>query len=113
VEADRRAAAAIEANAATLGADGVVVRCGSVASVLAAGTARPVDLVFADPPYEVTSAEVELMLGALSDGGWVGPGAIAVVERPASAPPLAWPVAWTPGRDRRYGDTRLEFGEIA
>ncbi|WP_284231096.1 16S rRNA (guanine(966)-N(2))-methyltransferase RsmD [Mycobacterium antarcticum] len=113
VESDRRAVAVIEANAAALGVTGAVVRCASVDSVLASGTGRPVDLVFADPPYEVASADVEAVLDALTDRGWVGPGAIAVVERPTFAPPLAWPAAWSAGRDRRYGDTRLEFGEIA
>ena len=89
------------------------MRCASVASVLAAGTDRPADLVFADPPYEVSSAEVAAVLAALIDGGWVAAGAVAVIERPASAPPVAWPAGWTAGRDRRYGDTRLEIGEIA
>jgi 16S rRNA (guanine966-N2)-methyltransferase len=113
VESDRRAAAVIADNARTLGATGAVVRCGSVASVLASGADRPVDLVLADPPYDVSSADVEVVLAALTRGGWVRAGAIAVVERPTSADPLAWPAGWTPDRDRRYGDTRLEFGEIA
>lgn len=113
VEADRRAAAVISENVAALGATGARVRCGTVASVLATRTDRPVDLVFADPPYEVSSADVADVLAALVDGGWVASGAVAVVERPASAPPLAWPTGWTVGRDRRYGDTRLEFGAIA
>jgi 16S rRNA (guanine966-N2)-methyltransferase len=113
VESDRRAAAVIESNTAALGAVGAVVRCGSVASVLASDADRPFDLVFADPPYEVSSADVEAVLSALVAGGWVAAGAIAVVERPRSAPPLAWPAGWTADRARRYGDTRLEFGEIA
>jgi 16S rRNA (guanine966-N2)-methyltransferase len=113
VEADRRAAAVIADNAAALGARGAVVRCDSVASVLAAGTDRPAGLVFADPPYDVPSADVESVLSALTDRGWVGHGAIAVIERPTSSPALTWPAGWTAGRDRRYGDTRLEFGEIA
>ena len=113
VESDRRAAAVIADNVAALGATGAVVRCGSVASVVATGPARPVDLVFADPPYEVPSDEVEQMLAALVRVGWVGAVAVAVIERPFSAPPLAWPAGWVPDRDRRYGDTRLEFGEIA
>lgn len=112
VEADRRAAAVISDNAAALGAAGATVRCGTVSAVLAAGASRPVDLVFADPPYEVTSAEVEAVLAALGESGWLNPGALAVVERPASAPVLGWPAGWTAGRDRRYGDTRLEFGEF-
>lgn len=113
VEADRRAAAVIADNVAALGAMGASVRCGTVASVLATGAGRPVDLVFADPPYEVPTAEVATVLATLTERGWVAPGAVAVIERPASAPVLDWPTGWTAGRDRRYGDTRLEFGEIA
>lgn len=113
VEADRRAAAVIADNVAALGAAGASVRCGTVASVLTTGAARPVDLVFADPPYEVPSAEVATVLATLTERGWLAPGAVAVIERPASAPALDWPTGWTAGRDRRYGDTRLEFGEIA
>jgi 16S rRNA (guanine(966)-N(2))-methyltransferase RsmD len=113
VEADRRAAAVIADNVAALGVSGAAVRCASVASVLAAGTDRRADLVFADPPYEVPSAEVDEVLSALTDHGWVAAGAVAVIERPSSAAALTWPTGWTVGRDRRYGDTRLEFGEIA
>ncbi|TPG37378.1 16S rRNA (guanine(966)-N(2))-methyltransferase RsmD [Mycolicibacterium hodleri] len=112
VEADRRAASVIEDNATALGATGAVVRCGSVTSVLASGIDHAVDVVFADPPYEVSSADVDAVLVVLVERGWLAPGAIAVVERPASSPVLTWP-GWTAGRNRRYGDTRLEFGEIA
>ena len=113
VEADRRAAAVISDNVRALGAEGAKVRCATVASVLAAGAARPADVVFADPPYEVPRADVEAMLAALIAHGWVAPGALAVVERSASGPPVAWPAGWTAGKERRYGDTRLEIGEIA
>lgn len=113
VEADRRAAAVIEQNAAALGATGATVRCGTVAAVLAVGTDRPADLVFADPPYEVSSADVTAVLTVLVDGGWVAHGTVAVLERPASAPAVTWPAGWAADRERRYGDTRLEFGEIA
>lgn len=112
VESDRRAAAVVSDNVAALRATGAVVRCNTVASVLAGGGA-PVDLVFADPPYDVPSADVEAVLAALVDGSWLAPGAVAVVERPTSAPAVAWSAPWTAGKDRRYGDTRLEFGEFA
>jgi 16S rRNA (guanine966-N2)-methyltransferase len=112
VESDRRAAAVIADNAKSLGVTGAVVRCGQVASVLAAGADRPADLVFADPPYEIPAADVEAVLATLTDRGWVAPGTVAVIERAASGPSLSWPAGWTPRRDRRYGDTRLEFGEF-
>jgi 16S rRNA (guanine966-N2)-methyltransferase len=111
VESDRRAAAVIADNVESLSATGAVVRCTSVASVLAAAADHPADLVFADPPYDIASADVDAVLSALADG-WVSSGAIAVIERPTSAPALTWPGGWTADRDRRYGDTRLEFGEF-
>jgi 16S rRNA (guanine966-N2)-methyltransferase len=112
VESDRRAAAVVAQNLAALGIAGAEVRCAPVTTVLAGAAGRPADLVFADPPYEVPAADVEAVLEALADRGWAAPGALAVVERPASGPALTWPAGWSPGRERRYGDTRLEFGEL-
>lgn len=108
VEQDRRAAEVITGNIATVGLPGAVVRRGAVATVLAAGTGAPVDLVFADPPYEVPAAEVESMLALLGSAAWVGAGTVVIVERPAAGPPLAWPAGWEPWPQRRYGDTRIE-----
>jgi 16S rRNA (guanine966-N2)-methyltransferase len=112
VESDRRAAAVVTKNLAALGITGATVRSGNVATVLAGGTDRPADLVFADPPYELPAADVEAVLAALADRGWVRHGAVAVVERAASGPELTWPEGWTAGQQRRYGDTRLEFGSF-
>ena len=67
VESDQRAAAVIGQNIETLGVAGATVRRGAVASVLAAGADDSVDLVFADPPYDVGDAEVNEMLTALTD----------------------------------------------
>lgn len=113
VEANQRAAAVIAQNISALGVTGASVRRGTVAAVLAAGAAVPVDLVLADPPYDVPAAEVEAMLGALLHGGWVAPGAVIVVERGAKDAALTWPPGWQPLRERRYGDTRLEMAEHA
>jgi 16S rRNA (guanine966-N2)-methyltransferase len=109
VESDRRAAAVIADNVRALGATNAVVHCAPVASVLAAPPAGPADLVFIDPPYEVPAIDVEVVLSALAGHGWLADGATVVVERSTSGPVLAWPAGWSPGRDRRYGDTRLEF----
>jgi 16S rRNA G966 N2-methylase RsmD len=83
-----------------------------VAAVLAAGAPTPVDLVLADPPYDVTTDNVQAVLTALPDGKWVRPGSVVVIERPVSAPELVWPDDWTPWPPRRYGDTRLEAAEF-
>jgi 16S rRNA (guanine(966)-N(2))-methyltransferase RsmD len=110
VESDRRAAEVITRNIATVGLPGAAVRRAAVAAVLA-GPGEPVDLVFADPPYDVTTSEVDAVLAALDRGGWVAPGAVVVVERPSSAPELTWPTNWTAWPSRRYGDTRIEAAD--
>jgi 16S rRNA (guanine966-N2)-methyltransferase len=109
VDSDRRASDVIARNIATVGLPGATLRRGSVASVLA-GPPSPVDLVLADPPYEIDNAEVESNLSALHRGGWLAPDAVAVIERPANSPALDWPPAWEVWPHRRYGDTRLEAG---
>ena len=113
VESDARAAAVITANADAVGLRGATVRRGAVEAVLGAGAVRPMDLVFADPPYELGNAAVETMLALLTDRGWVTTGTIVVVERPTNATPLMWPAGWEVHAARKYGDTRLEMGERA
>lgn len=109
VESDHRAAAIIAKNIAALGARNAVLRRSSVASVLTAGADAPVDLILADPPYDVTNDEVEAMLATLIDRGWTAPGTVVAVERPTTHPPLRWPAGWADWPARRYGDTRLEL----
>ncbi|BBX97605.1 16S rRNA (guanine(966)-N(2))-methyltransferase RsmD [Mycobacterium lacus] len=111
VESDRRSAAVVARNIAALGLRGATLRRGAVAAVLAAGTASPVDLVLADPPYDIDTSEVDAVLAALTTHGWVREETIAVVERAAAGPELTWPAAWEPWPARVYGDTRLELAE--
>ena len=107
VENDRRAADVITRNIATVGLPGATVRRAPVASVLA-GSPTPMDLVFADPPYEVSATEVESALERLGDHGWLAEDAVIIVERSAMSPSLTWPAGWEVWPERRYGDTRIE-----
>jgi len=114
VESDRRAAAVLERNIATLGLPGATLRRGQVIAVLAAGSAAPVapvDLVLADPPYDVETADVHAVLAALTTHGWAHDGTLVVVERATGSAPLDWPAGWHPWQQRIYGDTRLELAE--
>jgi 16S rRNA (guanine966-N2)-methyltransferase len=113
VESDQRAAAVIAQNIKTLGVAAAILRRGTVASVLAAGSDHPVDLVLADPPYDVDAADIEEMLSELTTRGWAGNGTVAVVERAACGPPLRWPAGWAVWPERKYGDTRLEMAQLA
>lgn len=111
VESDARAVSVIEQNIAALGVRGAAVSRGTVASVLAAGATRAVDLVLADPPYEVDDGQVADVVAALGAAGWTAAGTVAVVERPASAAEIDWPPGWSVWKPRRYGDTRVEMAE--
>jgi len=112
VESDQRTAAVITRNIAALGLAGATLRRGAVTAVLAAGSPSPMDLVLADPPYDVAAAEVDLVLAALATHGWAHEGTVAVVERAAAGAPLTWPAGWRRWPERIYGDTRLELGEF-
>lgn len=112
VESDGRAASVISRNAEDLGLAGASVWRAPVATALAMGTTTPVDLVLADPPYDVAAADVEAMIAALVQHGWLNDGAVVVIERRASDPSLQWPAGFELWRERRYGDTRLELAEL-
>jgi 16S rRNA (guanine(966)-N(2))-methyltransferase RsmD len=111
VESDPRTAAVIARNIDTLGLSGATLRRGAVATVLAAGASSPVDLVLADPPYDVEVAEVNAVLAALTAHGWAREGTVAAVERAATGMALTWPAGWSVWPERVYGDTRLELAE--
>jgi len=64
------------------------------------------DLAFLDPPYARGLAEPAL--AALAAGGWLAPGALAVVERGAAEPPLAAP-GFTLLDSRTWGAARVWF----
>ncbi len=66
VESDQRVAAVLTRNIATVGLLGATLRRGTVAAVLSAERESPVDLVLADPPYDLPAAEIEAVLAALS-----------------------------------------------
>jgi 16S rRNA (guanine966-N2)-methyltransferase len=111
VESDYRIAAVIARNIKFLGLSGATLRRGEVWAVLLAGTASPMDLVLADPPYDIEAAEVEAVLASLTIHGWVREGSVAAVERAATGAALTWPEGWSVWPQRVYGDTRLELAE--
>ncbi|MDM4722936.1 16S rRNA (guanine(966)-N(2))-methyltransferase RsmD [Micromonospora sp. WMMA1363] len=112
VESDPRAARVIRENVAALRAGpGVRLVTGKVTTVLAAGPdGDPYDVIFADPPYAVSDAEVSAMLGVLVDHGWLAPDALVVVERSSRTGAVEWVRGVTGERSRRYGETTLWYG---
>lgn len=111
VESSRSTAAMAQRNAVELGLP-VDIRTMSVVAFLRTRPRFRFDLVFADPPYELSTAEVEQVLADLAARGWLAPEAMVVFERAHRSPPISWP----PGVDRhwskRYGETVLFFGTL-
>jgi 16S rRNA (guanine966-N2)-methyltransferase len=111
VESDRRAAAVLAENVATLALPGAVVRRLAVENYLGAtGADEPYDLVFADPPYAVSAGAVATVLRLLVDCGWLADGAVVVLERSAHDPEPLWPSEIKAIKQRRYGEGCLWYG---
>ena len=66
----------------------------------------PYDLAFLDPPYAKGLAESAL--AALTDGAWLAPGALVVVERGAGEAPLLAP-GYETLDSRAWGAARVWF----
>ncbi len=113
VEADQRTAAVLARNIEAIALPGATLRRSTVASAVAADADHPVDLVLADPPYDLDTAEIESVLAMLTAHGWAGPGTVAAVERAAASTRLTWPARWIAWPHRIYGDTRLELAELS
>lgn len=110
VESDRRAAEILRANVAALGLGGRV-RQGKVEVVAAEDAPMPFDVVLADPPYAVSSAELGTVLASLARGGWVTGGSLLVIERAQRDGEPDWPAGYRVLRAKTYGDTALHWAE--
>lgn len=111
VEADRRTADLVRANARSIGCDVAEVLTRSVATVLAERPPAPYDLVFADPPYPLDDDAVARDLTLLVEHGWLAEDALVVVERSRRSPEPTWPSGLEPlpgkRRLKKYGETYL------
>lgn len=113
VEHGARAVRVIRQNIEAIGLPGAVLAADRVERVLARGPGRDrYDVVFADPPYAVPGAEVTRMLTALTEQGWLAPGALVIVERATRSGPLSWPAGFVPDRARRYGEATFWYGHV-
>ena len=77
VEADKRAAGVLRANAKSLGFGDVRVEQAKAETLLAAPASEPFDVVLADPPYDLSQTALRRLLDGLVAGGWTafqGPG---------------------------------------
>lgn len=113
VESDRKAAAVISANAESIGLHRPRVHAASVSRVLSTSPGAAFDVVFADPPYDLAAADVDVMLAGLLTGSWLTPGAVVVVERSVRAPQPQWPAGLEHLGTKKYGETALYTAQHA
>ena len=99
-------------NLAAVGLPGGRVVAGPVSTVLGGPPPARFDLVLADPPYATPDHEVVGVLVRLSEGSWLSPGAVVVVERSSRDRPFDWPTPFAGLRDRRYGEAVLRYGRF-
>jgi 16S rRNA (guanine966-N2)-methyltransferase len=112
VENNRKVADLIRQNIAELGvADLATVASTPVRSHLLSGAPIPFDMIFLDPPYEVSSAEVHEVLTLLVAHHWVASGSTVVVERSRRSGELTWPPGFVCEPGKAYGETMLWFAE--
>jgi 16S rRNA (guanine966-N2)-methyltransferase len=105
VEDSAEARALIRANIETLeltGATRIFRR--SATDLGPAGTMSPFNLALLDPPYDTGLGKEAL--ASLASGGWLAPGAVAVLEERAGTD-ITWPAQFTEIDRRRYGDTAI------
>lgn len=69
------------------------------------------DLVFLDPPYDLSEASLTETLALLVPR--LAQDAVILVERDSRSPEPAWPDGLAPTRSGRYGDTQLWWAEAA
>ncbi|WP_237235823.1 16S rRNA (guanine(966)-N(2))-methyltransferase RsmD [Rothia nasimurium] len=71
--------------------------------------AGPWDLVFLDPPYDVTNSELEELLALLAP--CLAEGAVVVVERATRTDEPTWPEGIEKFAEKKYGETVLYYVE--
>jgi len=111
VERDPRTAQLTKDNAKALGLEVDIVLT-SVEQLLRRPPARPFDVVFADPPYEMETLIVSAQLEQLVVNEWVGPNSLIVIERSRRTADLVWPETAAHRWTRAYGETILSFGSL-
>jgi 16S rRNA (guanine966-N2)-methyltransferase len=101
VERDARVALALSATLVELGAGAGAVMTADAEHFLA-GSPRPFDIVFLDPPF--ARAGVGELCTLLERCGWLAPGAYVYLEQSARAAGPELPPAWTAWREMRAGE---------
>ena len=115
VDSARRAADVARRNVAALGLGGSVrvvgEDAGRYAASLAAAPGEPLDLVFLDPPYDLSEAALGAVLESLAAPGVLAADAVVVVERSTRSAEPSWPARLGLLARKDYGETAVYYAE--
>lgn len=71
------------------------------------------DIIFLDPPYEISNKEVEKNLSDLVNNSYVKKSTVVAIERDSKARPLEWPSPLREVKVRKYGAATIYYAELA
>ncbi len=109
VEAHGPAAQICRNNLKDLGITAAHVVTDRAQDFVARKPAQPWDVVFIDPPYNLTEEDLTLILARLE--GAVHEQAVIVIERGSRSPSPTLPASWRLITSKKYGDTALFYAE--
>lgn len=109
VESDRKAAQVIKANLVATGTASRADLVSSSVQTYLAGIPTTFDVVWADPPYALATAELDELIAKIAEN-WLVADGIIIVERSKRDTPITWPPGFEDCWERSYGETVCYFG---
>ena len=72
----------------------------------------PAQLIFLDPPYEMSLAEIVKVINLGLSNSWFSDDAILVIETAKRSGDFVWPAGFESIREKNYGDTCVWYGQV-
>jgi 16S rRNA (guanine966-N2)-methyltransferase len=71
------------------------------------------DIIFLDPPYDVTNIEIEKILKKILSNNLLGKFGVIAIERDAKGAAFTWPNGLQEVKVRSYGQGAIHYGSHA
>lgn len=71
------------------------------------------EIIFLDPPYEVSNVEIEKILRKIQSNNLLSKFGVIAIERDAKGEPFTWPEGFVEVKIRSYGQGAIHYGSHA
>lgn len=71
------------------------------------------EIIFMDPPYEVSNIEIEKILRKIQSNNLLSKFGVIAIERDAKGSPFTWPAGFAEVKIRSYGQGAIHYGAYA